>query len=128
MDASKWLIIEGKEEVKAELDKAAKVASQGGQMQQAVGIASRRARAYAVEVSHVWTGALKASHTIEQTGAHAEIYPSPAVINPRTKRSPAEYGPFEHRKGGDHAFYARTMDHSDDIAAPALTYLRRNLP
>ena len=128
MDASSWLIIKGKDEVQAALAEAAKVASQGGDLQQAVGIASRRARTYAVEFSHVWTGALKASHTIVQSGTHAEIYPSPAVINPRTKRSPAEYGPFEHRKGGDHAFYARTMAKSDDIVAPALAYLRRNLP
>lgn len=122
------LVIQGVSEVKAALAEAAKVASQGGDLQQAVGIASRRARAYAVEYSHVWTGALKASHTIVQSGTHAEIYPSPAVINPRTKRSPAEYGPFEHGRGSDHAFYARTMAKSDDIVAPALAYLQGKLP
>ena len=120
--------IQGADEVQRALDRAARVAQQGGALQGAVGAAARQTHAYAVDLSHVDTGALRASHVIEQRGLRAVIYPSPAVTNPRSGKSPAEYGPYEHARGGSHAFYARTFDRADQIADTAVAYLRRNLP
>lgn len=65
---------------------------------------------YAVSVTHVRTGALHASHLMEINGLRGEVYLNPAAVNPKTKKRPAEYGVYEHRRGGEHAFYDRTID------------------
>lgn len=65
---------------------------------------------YAVSVTHVDTGALKASHRIGQLGpAKYRIYIDPASKNPRTGELPSIYGITEHRRGGEHAFYEISM-------------------
>ena len=120
--------IEGAEEVQRALEQAARVAKQGGALQQAVGVIAQHLRAYAVDVTHVDTGALKASHTIQQSGTRAVIYPNPAVINPRSRKSPAEYGIYEERRGGSHAFYARTMGQAQQAVDAAEAYLMRSPP
>ncbi len=65
---------------------------------------------YAVAVTHVDTGALRASHRIGQLGpAKYRIYIDPASKNPRTGELPSIYGITEHRRGGEHAFYKIAM-------------------
>lgn len=65
---------------------------------------------HAVAITHVDTGALKASHRmgIELANLFGEIYIDPASVNPRSKVKPEEYGVYEHNRGGSHAFYDRT--------------------
>jgi len=120
--------IQGADEVQKALRAAAQVAKQGGALQQAVGAAANHLHAYAVNVTHVDTGALRASHIIRQSGARALIYPSPAVRNPRSGKSPAEYGIYEERRGGSHAFYARAMGQARQAVDAAEAHLRRGLP
>jgi hypothetical protein len=66
------------------------------------------AQRYAVSITHVDTGALKASHRIDLRGTHGIIYLDPAANNPVSGARTAIYGPVEHARGGSHAFYYRT--------------------
>lgn len=121
--------IQGTSAVKAAVQQAAAVARSGGPLQQAVGMVAQRVRAYAAQVTHVDTGALQASHAIDQAGTYAEIYISPATLNPRSLKPPEEYGPYEHARGGDHAFYRIAFEEEGPRAlADAGNYLRRYLP
>lgn len=85
---------------------------------------------YAVAVTHVDTGALRASQRIRAgPGARAEIYIDPSSRNPRTGVPPARYGPVEHARGGSHAFYERTFyERIPDLAPRAAAYFFRQLP
>lgn len=73
---------------------------------------------HAVQITHVGKyvggGALKNSHRIRLDGLEAIIYIDPSVVSPRRsgkrKYRPAEYGVYEHERGGEHAFYDRTVD------------------
>lgn len=70
-----------------------------------VGAATQR---WIVGVTHVDTGALRASMRLdyEETGteAIATVYIDAESVNPKGQR-PAEYGVYENRRGGSHAFY-----------------------
>lgn len=70
---------------------------------------------YAIAVTHVDTGALKGSHTMEVKGLWGRIFISPSGVNPHGQR-PAQYGPVEHARGGSHAFYERTVaEHGQQV-------------
>lgn len=121
--------IYGIDAVDRALKDAAKAANKAGPLGEVVFAAAQHAAAYATEISHVWTGALQESHSIDQAGGRAVVYPNPAVINPISLKSPAEYGPYEHARGGSHAFYARTInERGTDIAQGAIAALLRYLP
>ena len=64
---------------------------------------------YAVSITHVDTGALRASHRMTIYATSAEIYLDPSARNSRTGQLTAMYGPVEEARGGAHAFYARTV-------------------
>lgn len=85
-----------------------------GALGRAVKYALTELHRHAVAITHVDTGSLRASHRMryEEAGASArgEIYIDPAAVNPRTHKRPAEYGVYEHDRGGSHAFYDRTRD------------------
>ena len=63
---------------------------------------------YAESITHVDTGALTRSHLGEVYATHGRVYINPSAINPRGQR-PETYGPYEHARGGTHAFYDRTV-------------------
>lgn len=79
-----------------------------GRMLQYIGTAFHR---YAVAITHVDTGALKASHRLDLDLdlGRVSIFIDPTATNPRTGERTAEYGADEHARGGTHAFYARTI-------------------
>lgn len=86
------------------------------------------AHRYVVYITHVDTGALRAAHKMTFRGASGEI-----AIDPSARRSdgrrPAEYGPYEHRRGGSHAFYERTIaEYHRQIGEAARRELLRWLP
>ena len=79
---------------------------------------------YAVQVTHVGKyvggGALKNSHRIEVNGAEGKVYIDPSSVSPRrgaSKAMPVEYGVYENARGGEHAFYDRTVNE----AGPAVS-------
>ncbi len=120
--------IEGVEEVEAALAKAAEVAGKGNTLEQAAGFVARRAHYYMVSITHVDTGALKASHAIEQRGKMTVLYQHPAVVNPRSGKRPADYGVYENAHGGLHAFYDRTMEKIPLYMELADAIIRKRLP
>lgn len=65
---------------------------------------------YNVNGSFVGGGALRASHRVEVDGLEGQIYIDPNARNPRSTTRPREYGIYEHARGGEHAFYDRTVD------------------
>lgn len=72
--------------------------------------ATAEAHRYAVAVTHVDTGSLRASHRMEVNGLHGRVYLAPEAINPRSRQKTAVYGYYEHERGGEHAFYERTVN------------------
>lgn len=54
-------------------------------------------------------GALKNSHRIRLGGLYGEVYIDPSSTNPLTNQKPVEYGVYENARGGEHAFYDRTV-------------------
>lgn len=78
------------------------------------------AHKYAVSITHIGQykraggivrgGFLKASHLIrmENRGFRGVVYINPQAMNTIQNKRPADYGVFEHRRGGEHAFYERT--------------------
>lgn len=97
---------------------------------EAVRDASADLHRYSVMVTHVDTGALRASHRIKFTSfgsdAVAEISIDPSASNPRGGR-PLVYGVVEHDRGRDHAFYERTYNERGERALEigANTLVRR---
>lgn len=72
---------------------------------------------YAVQITHVGKyvggGALKNSHRMQIDGLEGSVYIDPASVSPRRtkkKYKPSEYGVYENERGGEHAFYDRTVD------------------
>ena len=82
----------------------------GGAFGRAVVYATTAAHRYAVAITHVDTGALRASHRVEVSGLRGRIYIDPGAVNPRSAQRPAVYGPYEHARGGSHAFYQRVVE------------------
>lgn len=108
---------------------------------EAVKVAALEIQRYAISVTHVgryiqsksgrWRyarpheqgrggGALRASHRIElaQSGsdATATISIDKDAVNPLTGQKTSVYGVYEHRRGGEHAFYARAVRERGDEA------------
>lgn len=87
---------------------------------------------YARATTHIDTGALALSHRMKVTGrgriARALIFIDPGALNPLGQR-PAEYGIYEHGRGGLHAFYARTFFFfKRDRGARFIKFIRQQLP
>lgn len=77
-------------------------------------------RDYARAITHRSTGTLAESHTVYFDTAHqrGEIRPDPTFARRQGRRgrlqSVEQYAAYEHARGGDHAFYQRTLDEYGD--------------
>ena len=78
------------------------------------------AHRYAVSITHVDTGALRASQRMAVSGAQGRIYLDASARNPRTGQRTAAYGPVEEARGGSHAFYRRTVAEAGDAIAKGM--------
>lgn len=117
--------IYGIQAAQAAMLRAVNAARPGTGLQAALKDAAAAAHRYAVAITHVDTGALKGSHKIVLHSTRAEIYLDPGARRSDGRR-PAQYGPFEHARGGDHAFYARTVaEHGQEIGNAASRALAR---
>lgn len=100
-----------------------------GLLGRAIKDATIRAHRYAVINTHVWRdrgGGLRASHHMEVTGYHGRVYIAHGM-NPRGQ-DPAVYGPYEHARGGAHAFYSRVMsEHGDEIRGAFVRIVKAGL-
>ena len=68
------------------------------------------AHRHVIQITHVITGSLRASHRMEFKGLRGRIYIDPTSVNPKTRNKPVDYGIVENARGGIHAFYDRTVD------------------
>ena len=102
--------IKGLQELQAKNLKRIAALRPSGPLGQAIKDATLGAHRYAVSVTHVLTGSLRASHRAEIKGTRGRIYIDPSAHNPRGKTKPVEYGYYENRRGGSHAFYDRTVE------------------
>ena len=119
------ITITGIQEAQAANLRAIHAAKPDGDLATAVMIGGAELHRYAVYITHVDTGALRASHRLRWAGlARIEIYLDPSAVNPRTGERTSDYGPVEELRGGEHAFYERTYEERGDVAVDrALAYL-----
>lgn len=106
---------------------AVKPANGLGRAVQFVGISAQR---YMIGVTHVDTGAYRASQLIQYEGpARLRISVNPNARNPRTRALVSSYAPIEEGRGGDHAAYERTYNYARTALAPrAVSMLMSELP
>lgn len=123
-DAS--LTITGIQEAQAATLRAMAAAKPDGGLGRAVWYAATELHRYAVSITHVDTGALRASEQVAMRGsARAEIYIDPSATNPRTGARTADYGAVENARGGAHAFFERTYNERGAVASErALQYMQ----
>lgn len=77
-------------------------------------------------------GALRASHRMafEESGANATatISIDAGTTNPLTGNKPSVYGVYEHRRGNEHAFYARAVrERGGEAQARGMAALRKGI-
>ena len=104
--------ISGLQELQDENARSIAALQPGGALGQAVKHVTAGAHRYTVAITHVDTGALRASHRMEVQGLRGRIYIDPTARNPRSGQRTSVYGPFEHARGGEHAFYDRAAEES----------------
>lgn len=117
------LSIEGIQEVQARNLRRIAVMHTGGAGEDAVRDMGAALHRHTVQITHVGQyeggGALRAAHRLELDGLEGLIYIDPGAVSPRRgrkKQRPAIYGVFEHERGGEHAFYDRTIEEIGDQA------------
>lgn len=71
---------------------------------------------FMVQVTHVDTGALRASERMDVDGLHGRVYVDPNAVNPRDGKRTSVYGVFENARGGEHAFFDRTVAYGQRTA------------
>jgi len=119
--------IRGIQEAQAAMLRAVAALDPQGAFGQAVVWATTQLHRYATYITHVQTGALRASHRMrfnfDSVSARGEIYIDPGSVNPLGAK-PATYGVTEHGRGGSHAFYQRTYEeHGGQIGGRAALYI-----
>lgn len=93
----------------------------------AIRVVATEVQRYAIMITHVDTGALRASHRIQWNGGlEAEVSLAESAVNPRTGERTSEYGVYEHERAGTHAFYERTYEERGERALEigAVTLMR----
>lgn len=124
---SRYLTIDGLQQTQmANLRMIANMQPDGalGRMVQYVTAIAQR---FAVSITHVDTGALKASHRIDVKGYRGEIYIDPNAVNPRSLVPVREYAGDEHNRGGEHSFYQRTYEQADSFINEAAQAFNRDI-
>lgn len=83
---------------------------------------------YATQITHVGKyvggGALKNSHRMSLDGLEGSVYIDPSSVSPRrgaSKAKPVEYGIYENARGGEHAFYDRTINEIGETVKQRVT-------
>lgn len=102
--------LQGFREAQAAMLRAVEAVQPSGAMGEATKEALFMAQAYAASITHQDTTTLSLSHLIQYDSSGGFVYPSPYNINPKSHKPPSYYAIYEENRGGDHAFYARTVD------------------
>ena len=95
-----------------------------GGLGRAIQMVALDAHRFEVSITHVDTGALRASQRVGMDKpARWTIYIDPSATNPRTGQNVNRYAEPENSRGGEHAFAERTLDQADQFVGRARTYL-----
>jgi hypothetical protein len=100
-----------------------------GALGRAVQYGTVQAHRYSVSITHVDTGALRASERVRVYGLRGVVYLDETARNPKSRQRTAIYGVVEHNRGGSHAFFERTHNEAGGrIAQAAGAGFMRELP
>lgn len=120
--------IYGIQRAQAAMLQAVEAVRPSGGLGRAIQGATAEAHRRAVAKTHVDTGALRGSHTMRVNNAHGEVFISSSARRSDGRR-PAEYGPYEHARGGEHAFYERVVrEDGAAIGRAAMSVMMAGLP
>lgn len=75
------------------------------------------AREKAIDYTHVLTGSLQSAYRLTAQDKGHVVHIDPGAENPTSQTKPAEYGVYEHARGGDHAFYGLVYENDRDAIA-----------
>lgn len=110
MTYDEGLSIKGLQEAQRDNQRRIAMFKPHGEIQGAIKDATIGAQRYAINITHVDTGSLRASHRMKIQGLHGYVYIDPRAVNPRSGQRPVIYGFYENKRGGEHAFYDRTVE------------------
>lgn len=94
--------IEGLRETQARMERLLEEISAQGGLEAIIAKGTLRAHRYAVGVTHFISGRLRNSHFPQVTATANQVY--------GTVGTNVAYAMIEHNRGGDHAFYERTVN------------------
>lgn len=114
-----WVEVENMERVQRVMVRYIEALRPSGAMGRAVQKATLVLHRYALTVTPVDTGTLRASHTMKVAGNRGEIFINPANVNPKSRTRAAVYGPKVHAEAPHRAFYARTVKEAGQSAGQA---------
>lgn len=118
------MTVKGLQEAQRGMEKHLAVFKPRGPLEKIVWLGTTMAHRYAVAFTHVDSGALRSAHMMKMEGGflgspRGVVYINPSatsIVRQRGRRittlhatGPATYGPFEHKRGGSHAFYERVQ-------------------
>jgi hypothetical protein len=110
------LSITGLQEAQAANNRLTAAVKPAGALGRAVKYGTLEASRVAQVLTHVDTGALRASHRTQYAGLQGRVFLDPAATNPRSHALTSVYGPIEEQRGSTHAFYRRTIaEHGERI-------------
>lgn len=120
--------IRGLQEAQRAMLKTIAAVKPAGGLGRAVQYLAVEAHRYLVGITHVDTGAYRASQFITRLGLERYmIHINPSAKNPYGAR-PAIYGVVEEARGGEHAAYQRTFQQGLNLIGQAARYLISELP
>lgn len=119
--------IRGLQELRAEMLGRIGMMEPSGELGDLVKDVTIFAHSEAVKVTHVDTGALRSSHEINIRGLQGTVSIDPGATNPRSGQRVEEYAPFEHGRGGGHAFYEIATKRARQYAKQLLDKLAKRM-
>ena len=123
------LTIRGIQQAQAANNKIIAAVKPSGALGRAIQYGTTRVHRYAVGVSHVDTGAMRASHRMQLSTMEGRVYLDRSSRNPRSRQMVYVYGFWEHMRGGGHAFYERTVrEAGPQILRDMAGMVQRGLP
>lgn len=125
--------VEGYAELQAALDKLTAAVKPSGALGKAVQRTTKRLYDHALLITHVDTGTLQTAHRWQYLedgeGPRGVVFVEGGLVNPKSHQPVARYAGIEEARGGDHAFYARTIaEVGDDAANEGISVVLEALP
>lgn len=126
------MTIKGLQEAQAAMNQIVAEMQPRGAYGKAIQFVTTQAHAYLVKITHVDTGAYRASQRMEiDLGAEPRgiIFVDPSATNPRSGERVEDYAIIEEARGGDHAAYNRTVTEiGDKVVKQAGAIIEGELP